>query len=194
MAEQQARVTSVEAIESFRASLIVFTAKGRPAVEEVFGECARVRHWVETGQRGHWDRELRVRHLKLEEARQELFSAKLSRMEQPSAAQHLAVQRAQRAVDEAETKRRMVKKWSQHLDHEIQPLLKQLEQLLSLLVSETPKAVQYLAQTVKTLEDYASVSSHPAVITDGPAATQVPATENTASPQSNPQTSGEGVA
>ncbi len=153
----QAQVTSIEAIESFRASLLIFLAKGRPALEEVFGEVVRVRSWLEIEQRGHWDREMRLRERKLEDARQELFSARLSTLDQPSAAQHLAVQRAQRAVQEAEAKQRLVKKWTLQMDHEIRPLLKQLEQLLSFMTAEMPEAAASLARAVGSLEAYTSV-------------------------------------
>ena len=58
---ERAQVRSVEAIESFRAKLIVFMTKARTDVEEVSDEVQRVRVWLESDRRTHWDRECRKR-------------------------------------------------------------------------------------------------------------------------------------
>src|SRR5213593_254717 len=116
MAEQQAQVTSVDAIEAFRSSLIVFLSKARPTLEEISSDVLRTRSWLENDQRDHWTRELKRRLRELEQAQAELFSARLSRLQQPTAAQHMAAQRAQHAVREAEEKQRVLKKWQRELE------------------------------------------------------------------------------
>ena len=55
----QAKITSVEAIELFRAALIVFTSQARPALEEVSSEMTRTRLWLENDQRRFWENERR---------------------------------------------------------------------------------------------------------------------------------------
>ena len=45
--QQQAKVTSVDALENFRASLILFLSKAKPALEEVMHEVVRTRLWIE---------------------------------------------------------------------------------------------------------------------------------------------------
>src|SRR2546428_14106172 len=121
---ERAQVTSVEAIESFRASLILFLSKARPALEEVTSDVLRTRLWLENDQRNHWDREMRVRSRELERAQAELFSARLSNLQEASAAQHMAVHRAQSAVRQAEEKQRVVRKWNRELESRTEPLVK----------------------------------------------------------------------
>lgn len=151
----QAKITSVEAIELFRAALIVFTSQARPALEEVSGEGTRTRVWLEHDQRRHWQNELRVRNKKLEQARQELLNAKLSQFQESTALQTMAVHRAQHAVRDAEEKLVRLKRWDRELENRSAPLLKEIEQLHGFLTAEMPKAVAYLTQVIKTLDAYA---------------------------------------
>ena len=47
MAEQQAKVTSIDSIEQFRAALILFLTKARPTLEEVIAEVTRTKQWLQ---------------------------------------------------------------------------------------------------------------------------------------------------
>lgn len=156
--EQQAKVTSVDALENFRASLILFLSKGKPALEEVMHEVVRTRLWIENEQRTYWEREIKTRRRKLEQAQAELFSARISKIQEVSAAQQLAVHHAQRALDAAQDKMRMLKKWSRELENRADPLVKQIEQLHGFLMTDMAKAVSFLAEAVKILQSYAEVS------------------------------------
>src|SRR4051794_31179142 len=104
----RAQVTSVEGIEAFRAKLVLFTGKSRAVLEEVLDQVQRTRAWLENNQRSHWDNECRRCKRILEDAQQELFSARLSQLRTQSAAQILAVERAKRALAFAEDKRTAV--------------------------------------------------------------------------------------
>ena len=154
---EQAQGTSVEAIEAFRASLILFLSKVRPTLEEVSDEVMRLQAWIESDQRRLWETELRKRGLKLEEAKQELFNAALSQLQQATALQHMAVQRAQRAVREAEDKLGTVKKWERALEDRTAPLVKQIEEFHGFLTVEMGRAGAQLVQFVKALEAYTKV-------------------------------------
>jgi hypothetical protein len=170
--EQRAQVTSIEAIESFRAAMIVFLSKARPALEEVCADVVRTRAWLQGEARSHWEGEMRRRKRELEEAQQELFSAKLSKLQQATALQEMAVTRARRAIQEAEAKLQVIKRWDRELENWTEPLVKQVEQLHGFLALDMVKAAAYLAQVVKTLDAYAegappvvaaSASANPAV-------------------------------
>src|SRR3954452_15290167 len=117
MADQQAKVTSIDAIESFRATLILFLSKARPTLEEITGEVNRTRLWLQNEQRNHWEKQLKIRSRDLEQVQSELFSSRLSRIQTPSAAQQMAVHRAQAAVNEAEEKLRVLKRWDRELSN-----------------------------------------------------------------------------
>ena len=155
---EQSKVTSVEALESLRSSLIIFLSKARPALEEASQDVVRTRLWLHTDQRNCWEKQARKRSIELEEAKQELFNARLSSLQEATASQFLALRRAQRALGEAEGKLGLLKKWDRQLENDVAPLVKQLDNLQAFLSSEMPKAAAYLAESVKILEAYASVA------------------------------------
>jgi chromosome segregation ATPase len=164
---ERANVTSVEAIESFRSHLIVYLTKARPTVEEVSAEVVRTRSWLETDQRAHWEKEMRRRAKALEQAQQELFSSRISNLKDESSLQQLAVQRAKRALEEADGKLRVVKRWAREFDNRIQPLLKQIEKLHTVLSHDMVQGIASLTQTVNTLAAYAEVGRAPLVAGTG---------------------------
>src|SRR5271170_2137284 len=101
----QARVTSTDALESFRASLIVFLAKAHRCVDDVSDEVRRTRVWLQHDQRVHWEGEFRRRTKLLGQAEQELMSARLTNdNEGAMMLRQAAVSRARRALGEAEEK------------------------------------------------------------------------------------------
>lgn len=156
---ERAQVTSVEAVEAFRSALIVYLKSARATVEEACDEILRARAWVQDDRRPTWETELRVRARKLEEARAELFSARLSKFQESTALRLMTVQRAERAIREGEAKLAMIKKWGRELENQTDPFLKQLNQLQGFLTADMGRAVAYLAQVVKALDAYASVSA-----------------------------------
>jgi hypothetical protein len=155
----RAQVTSVEAVESFRADLIVFLTKARSVLEEACDEVLRTRQWVQNDQRQLWEREAKVRARKLEEARSELFSARLSQFQDSVTLQQMAVHRADRTAQESEAKLAVLKKWDRDLENRTDPLVKMLNQLHGFLLTDMTQAVAYLGQVVKTLEAYAAVAA-----------------------------------
>jgi hypothetical protein len=159
----KAQVTSIEAIESFRSTLIVYLGRARAALDEVNSEVIRTRAWLQTDQRRKWTQEFQLRLRRLDEAKNELFAARLSPLQEASALQVMAVQRAERAVHEAEAKLAAIKKWDRGMPDFTDPLVKQLEQLHGFLTTDMSKAVLHLAQVIKALDAYA----HTAPTSDG---------------------------
>lgn len=153
----RAQITSLEAIEAFRSDLIVYLSKARPALEEVSNEVLRAKQWLQNDQRRHWEGEMKTRAKKLERAQAELFSVSMSKFQEVSAAQQLIVHRCKQAVQEAQEKLAMLKKWDRELDNRSEPLVKQVDQFQSFVATEMPRAIAYLGQVIKTLEAYADV-------------------------------------
>jgi len=154
-----AQITSVEAIENFRARLIVYLSQARPVLEEVGSELSRTRLWLQSDQRMFWDHERRKRERKLEEAKQELFNATMSAIQSGTTALlQMTVQRSQRAVQESETKLKLLKRWDNELDNRAAPLMKQTEQLQGFLATDMARAVAYLDQVLKALDAYRNVT------------------------------------
>lgn len=156
---QRAHVTSTDAIEAFRARLIVYLTKVRPLVEDACDDVFRTREWLEHDRRLHWENQVRRRTRELESARQALHTVRLANLRETSAAEQAAVQRARRALSEAEEKLRLVKRWTMDFDHRVGPLVKQLEQLRTMLSNDAPKAAAYLAEVLQRLADYSGVAA-----------------------------------
>jgi len=152
-----ANVTSVEAIEMFRANLIAFLGKARPVLEDACDEVFRTRLWLQHDRRMFWENEFRRRRKIFESAEQALFAARVGNLREATSAEVAAVTRAKRALDEAEEKIRLVKRWSLEFDNRVQPLVKELEGLRTLLANDMPKAAAHLAQVIKMLDAYAGV-------------------------------------
>jgi hypothetical protein len=153
----QAQITSVEAIATFRSQLVVYLAQMRPALDEITSEVLRTRSWLEDDRRRHWQQEMRLRARRLEDAKQELFNASMSRMGEGTSFQQMAVQRAQRDMHVVEEKLAVIKKWDRDLDNRTSPLVKQMEQLHAFLTVEMERAVAYLDQALAALAAYQSV-------------------------------------
>ena len=158
MTEQAARITSIDALEAFRTSLILYVSKARPTVEEVSADIMRVKLWLQNDQRMQLEGLCRRRRKELEEAQAELFSARVAVLKEETSAQQMAVHRARRAVEEVETKLKRLKAWNREFDSRVEPLVKQLEKLHSVLSVDMLRATTYLAQTVANLQAYAELS------------------------------------
>ncbi len=169
---QRAQVRSTDAIEAFRSQLIVYLSQARPALEEAAAEVLRTRSWIENDQRTYWENQVRRRAKALEQVEATLFSARLGPLHKESAADQLLFHRAKRALEEAEGKLRLVKKWAREFDNRVQPLLKQTEKLHTVLSHDMVSAVAYLAQTIHTLATYAETQPAPAQTVAAPAVSE----------------------
>ena len=154
---ERAHITSVEAIEAFRSSLIVYLDKMNASLDEVTENVRRTRMWIQEDQRMHWEGEIRRRSRKLEQAEQELRSARLSSMRKPSEEYKSAVRKAKSALQEAEAKMKVVKEWGRQYDSRVEPLARMVERLRTCLSLDMPKGVAYLTEMVSTLEKYAGI-------------------------------------
>lgn len=164
---EKAHITSVEAIEAFRAQLVVYLEKAGNALDDISDDVVRMRLWLQTEQRQHWEGEYKRRLKKFEEAQQALFSAKLSSLKRAGDFDQMRFNKAKRHLQEAEEKRVMVRRWDRNFDTQVAPYAKQVDKLRNMLATDLRQAVDYLTQTVRTLDDY-SRGSAPSI--EGPPA------------------------
>lgn len=154
----RAKVTSLEALEAFRASLIVYLTRANRVLDEVSDEVMRTRLWVQTDQRAHWEDEVRRRTKVFEEKQGELFSARLSPLQEATQAEQIAALKARRALEEAEARLSVIKKWSRQYESRVDPLAKEVDRLRDFLAAHMVHATQYLNETIRTLSDYAELA------------------------------------
>jgi hypothetical protein len=154
---EQAKVTHIDALEAFRASLIIFIGAAHRNLDEATDEVRRTRLWLQGDQMMYWQTEIRKRQKKLDALEQELFGARLSGLRDPSPQLLAQVRKAKEALQEAEGKLRNVKNWIRNFDHHAEPLTRKLEGLRYFLDHDMPKALAFLVQAQKSLEAYAEV-------------------------------------
>ncbi len=165
---ERARVTSLEAIENFRARLIIYRDKAGRVLDEVNDDVVRTRLWLQNDRRMYWQAQIERRTRQLEQRQQELFSAQLSGLREASYVQQLAVQKARRAVRDAEAHLQTVKEWNRQFDHRVEPLARHVEKLRHILGTDLGHAVAWLNEATKTLADYAELAPR----TGAPTATE----------------------
>ena len=158
---EQAKITSLDALERFRADLIIFMTTAHRCVDEAGDEVRRTRQWLQGEQRTHWEGQARLRKRVLDQAEADLYSARLSGLKDRTIVQEEAVRKAKRAMAEAEDKLRVLKKWNRDFDNNADPLVKRLEGMRYFLGHDMPKALTFLVQAQKTLEAYAEASAPP---------------------------------
>jgi hypothetical protein len=163
---ERAHVSSVEALKAFRTNLIVYVSKARPTVDEVNSEIVRTKDWLEREQRFRWESEARKRSKELERAQAALFSAKISNSRGAGMFEQMAVRKAKQAMDAAADKLRLIKHWEREYENRMQPFVKELDKLHTVLSHDLTQAISYLAQATQTLDNYAAVR-----VTAGPPAT-----------------------
>lgn len=156
---EQASVSSIEALESFRGSLIRYIEKAKRALDDVNGEVRRTRTWLETDRRIYWERQVKLREKKLAQADQELYSAGLSPLKETNSFQKMAVMKARRQLAEARERLGVVKKWRQAFDTTVETRSRRLESLDFRISRQLPKAVVFLGEAIKALEAYADTKS-----------------------------------
>jgi hypothetical protein len=154
----RAKVTSLEAIEDFRARLIIYRDKAGRVLDEVSDGVIRTRLWLETDRPAHWEGQIRRLTRELEQRQQELFSAQLSGLGEASYMQRAAVQKARRAIRAAEEKMHAVKNWHRQFDHKVEPAARQVEKLRHSLGHELGRAVAWINEVTRTLGAYAELS------------------------------------
>lgn len=151
---EQIKLTSLDALESLRASMIVFLTRARRSLDQANDEVRQTRQWLQHDRRVYWEEQLRKRRRMLDQVQGELMSARMSEFIESPVVQQQAVRKARLAVEEAEEKLRRVKRWTQNFDSTVDPLTKRLEGLRHELDHQLPKALVYLVQTQRTLEGY----------------------------------------
>jgi sirohydrochlorin ferrochelatase len=156
--EPQAKVSSLDALDAFRSSLILYLERARHILDDVQHEVVRTRAWLEQDRQPHWKKQIRLRTHELAQAEQELLTARLS--EQPEAVRdrRRTVDRAKAKLQEAEEGFDRARHWLQQYDRELDPHSKTTQSLRQLLDLDLVKAVALLSETSRVLADYAELA------------------------------------
>lgn len=151
----QAKVSSIDALEAFRADLIQYVGKARVALEDAEGEVRRTRSWLDVDRTNFWVGQMKLRTKQLEQAEAELYNATITRPTENHAFYKMAVMKAKRRIEEAEEKILVLKKWRQTFDNRATPLLRQLDPMFFIVGQQLPKGIHSLGEAIKALQAYA---------------------------------------
>lgn len=158
---EQAKVSSIDALESFRADLIRYVEKARAALEDAEGEVRRTRTWLEADRSKHWTAQMKLRVKQLDQAEAEYYNARITRPTENHASHKMAVARAKQRIVEAEEKLAVLKRWRMRFDNRVTPLLRQLDPAFHLVGTHLPKGVHTLGESIKALQAYAEKTPAP---------------------------------
>ncbi len=150
----RAHVRSTDDIDRFRSQLLTFLSGARAAVEESAVEVARQQAWLDLDRRKYWEGELWRRQRRLEEAKQALFQESIATQRGPASFLQMQVHRCERSLDESREKLNHVRAWGRAFEHRSLPMVRQVEQLHTVLTVDMARAVQFLTQSLAALDAY----------------------------------------
>lgn len=157
----QAHISDLDAIESFRSALVVFVSKTRQALESAQDAVKKTRGWLQTEQPQHWMAQIRQRQKKLDQAQAELMSARFSEFVDSPTVQQMAVRKCRQALEEAQQKLERTKTWAREYDRAVAPITRKLEGLRDYLDNDLARAVAHLGEVQKILTAYAEAAPQP---------------------------------
>ena len=155
---QTAKVTSIEAIDAFKASLIVYLEKAACVLDDVSDDVVRTRIWLQSDRQLHWKNQTRQRTRELAQAEQELLTARLSGLPGALKARQMTVNKARLALREAEERLARVKQWMQQFETQVESRAKVVAQLRHSLAHDMGKAAAFLEGAAATLAAYAGMA------------------------------------
>jgi hypothetical protein len=156
--ELRATVSSLDALDAFRSSLILYLERARHILDDVRHEVVRTRAWLEQDRQPHWKKQIRLRAHVLAQAEQELLTARLSEQAEAIRDRRRTVDRAKANLQEAEAAFDRARQWLRQYDREIDPHSKATQSLRQRLDLDLVKAVALLAETTRVLADYAELA------------------------------------
>jgi multidrug resistance efflux pump len=150
----QARISNLDAIESFRTALIIFISKTRQSLETAQDAVKKTRSWLQLEQPAYWSSQIKLRQKKLDQAQQELMSARLSEFVDTPSMQQMAVRKARAALEEAQAKLQRTKTWARDYDRTVDPLARKLDSFRDFIENDLALAVAHLVEIQKILDAY----------------------------------------
>jgi hypothetical protein len=157
---QAARVTSIDAIEEFKAAWCRFGTDAGNALANLDLQIRRAFDWLDD-QAKFWKTEIRRREELVVRAKGELLQRKYGNRDgrgPGTTDQEIALEKAQAQLHEAETKLRNCKHWSQILPREVMECEGPARFLTGMLESEYRQALAVLEQKILALEAYVALA------------------------------------
>jgi len=151
-----ARVTSIEAIKEFRASLCCFGHDAKEAVCATELEIRRIFDWLEAKLK-FWQKEVRIRQEEVVRAKAELIQRQYSQRDgrgPGTTDQEIALEKANRRLQEAEAKVEKTRHWQNLLPRAVAEYEGPARQLMGMLDADLARGIAILDQKIDALDAY----------------------------------------
>ena len=162
---KSARVLAIEDVDTLAAALVRFAEEAQAALADLDLELRRASQWIEQDRPRYWEAEVRRGWEAVARARRELEQARLiHRIEEaPSSCidQKKALQRAQKRLDLAMEKQRLVRQWAYRTAKQTEEYRGQVGPLAEWLGAEYPRALAALRRMARALESYVGQEAVP---------------------------------
>lgn len=156
-----ARVSSLDALRGFKAALQSFQEDATVALSEAQSDAQRGLWYITTDCRAHWQRELKKRTEKLNQAKADLFRKQVETSDTRTSAvvERKAVQRWEQAVAQAEEKLRRIKHWSTALEREFMLFKAGMQSISNIVAADLPEANARIGRMIESLEKYIQLAA-----------------------------------
>jgi hypothetical protein len=158
---ESAKVTSIDALRSFRAALIKFAETAEAAITDADSDVRSTLTWLERDQLSYWNNQIRKRHDALERAKEALRHKEVFKSPHGGRASVVDEQRmvakCKVALAEAEQKLINTKRSAQRLHKQMMEFSGQIQRLATAAQSDIPAAVADLDRMVALLDEYVSM-------------------------------------
>lgn len=162
---KSARLLAIEDVDTLAAALVRFAEEAQAALADLDLELRRASGWIEQDRPRYWEAQVRRGWEDLARARRELEQARLSHRvdEVPSSCldQKKALQRAQKRLDLAMEKQRLVRPWAYRTAKQAEEYRGKVGPLQEWLSSEYPRALAALRRMAHALEAYVGQEAVP---------------------------------
>jgi hypothetical protein len=156
-----ARVTSVEALKDFRASLCSFGHDAKEAVSTTELEIHRFLDWLDAKLKD-WQREVGIRQEQVTRAKAELMQRQYGQRDgrgPGTTDQEIALQKAIRRLQEAEAKVQKTRQWQNLLPRAVAEYEGPARQLMGMLDADLARGLAILDQKINALDAYLTTAT-----------------------------------
>ncbi|MEM7754253.1 MAG: hypothetical protein AAF297_01305 [Planctomycetota bacterium] len=152
----KARVTSIEALEVFRPSLIKFTEETSTALLGAEADAGRTAQWLRGEMIPYWKKEVRIRQEDVTRAKSKLTvkQAQKDDDQRVTVDERKAVEKAKRRLVEAEEKFTRSRAWARRLEKAQDDFRGAIGSFKTIVEHEMPKAIARLDHSIATLDAY----------------------------------------
>jgi hypothetical protein len=176
MSSESADVRSIDAIDRFRVSVVEFIDAGRVSITEADSDLDRNIIWLERERAPHWTRQIRKRQELVTRAKSDLYRKQMQSGANDGRAsvvdEKVALQRAVRRLEEAQSKLTATRKWTRKLEQQRVTFKAALSSFSVTVDHDLPHAVGLLKKITENLESYLNLSPpdlHRLIAPDEPA-------------------------